>query len=126
MWAPLVENHEADGDGADYFVNKNIDQLFNQSADIDTIILGCTHYPILLPKIRKAVGDRARIIAQGDIVADSLADYLRRHPEIESRCSKGGECRYLTTENPDKFTDLARIFLNEEIDVSHIDISNSN
>lgn len=122
MWAPLVENHEADGDGADYFVNKNIDQLFNQSADIDTIILGCTHYPILLPKIRKAVGDRARIIAQGDIVADSLADYLHRHPEIESRCSKGGECRYLTTENPDKFTDLARIFLNEEISVSHIDI----
>lgn len=122
MWAPLVENHEADGDGADYFVNKNIAQLFSLSADIDTIILGCTHYPILLPKIRKAVGNRARIIAQGDIVADSLADYLHRHPEIESRCSKGGECRYLTTENPDKFTDLARIFLNEEIDVSHIDI----
>lgn len=121
LWAALVENHEAGSPGADYFISKNIEQLFEKSADIDTIVLACTHYPILLPKIRDAVRGRAGILTQGEIVADSLADYLRRHPEMESRLERGGRCDYLTTEDPSKFTDLAEIFLGESVAVSHVD-----
>lgn len=121
MWVPLVENNEYDSDGADFFVKKYIDRLFAQSEEIDTIVLACTHYPILLPKIEKEVAGRAKVVTQGNIVAESLKDYLHRHPEIESHCSKGGTCTYLTTENPEKFTDLAGIFLSEPVAVSHIE-----
>lgn len=123
MWVPLVENHEADSDGARYFVNKYVGKLFANSPDVDTIVLGCTHYPILLPLIVEAVEGRARILTQGRIVAESLADYLHRHPEIESRCSRHGHTDCLTTENPDKFNDLAEIFLGEKVDAFHIDIA---
>lgn len=122
MWVPLVENHEADGDGADYFVRKYVGTLLNKDVDMDTIVLACTHYPILYPKIRAVVPDNISVVTQGEIVARSLEDYLRRHPEMEHRCSKGGVCRYLTTENPDKFTDLAKIFLEEPVCVKHIDL----
>lgn len=122
MWVPLVENHEAESEGADYFVRKYVDGLLKKGPEIDTIVLACTHYPILYPKIRDAVPENIRIVTQGEIVARSLADYLRRHPEMERRCSKGGTCRYLTTEDPDKFTDLARIFLQEPVAVRHIDL----
>ncbi len=122
MWVPLVENHESESKGADFFVNKYIDLLFEKSSAIDTIVLACTHYPILYPKIRDAVPERVRIVKQGEIVAESLKDYLSRHPEMARRCTRNGTCRYLTTENPEKFTDLARIFLNERVDVKHIDL----
>ncbi|MDE7025650.1 MAG: glutamate racemase [Paramuribaculum sp.] len=122
MWVPLVENHEADGDGADYFVRKYVGTLLNKDVDMDTIVLACTHYPILYPKIRAVVPDNISVVTQGEIVARSLEDYLRRHTEMEQRCSKGGVCRYLTTENPDKFTDLAKIFLEEPVCVKHIDL----
>ena len=122
MWVPLVENHEGDSEGADYFVRKYVDALLGKSGDIDTIVLACTHYPILYPKIREAAPEGVKIVAQGAIVAASLADYLKRHPEMEEKCSKGGTCRYLTTENPEKFTDLAQIFLNEPVKVEHIDL----
>lgn len=122
MWVPIVENHESESKGADFFVNKYIDLLFEKSSAIDTIVLACTHYPILYPKIRSAVPERVRIVKQGEIVAESLKDYLYRHPEMARRCTRGGTCRYLTTENPEKFTDLARIFLNESVDVKHIDL----
>lgn len=122
MWVPLVENHEAESEGADYFVRKYVDGLLKKGPEIDTIVLACTHYPILYPKIRDAVPEHIKIVTQGEIVARSLADYLRRHPEMERRCSKGGTCRYLTTEDPDKFTDLARIFLQEPVAVRHIDL----
>lgn len=121
MWVPLVENHEADSPGADYFVRKYVDSLLSTDSMIDTIVLACTHYPILYPKIRHAVPSHIKVVTQGNIVAESLADYLNRHPEIASRCSTHGSCRYLTTENPDKFTGLAHIFLNEPVSVSHID-----
>lgn len=121
MWVPLVENHEADSDGARYFVDKYIGNLFETAPDVDTIVLGCTHYPILLPLIVEAVNARARILTQGKIVADSLADYLKRHPGMDARCSRNGTVRYLTTENPDKFSDLAQIFLNDKVKVEHID-----
>lgn len=122
MWVPLVENNEATGEGADYFVEKYVDELLAKDSDIDTIVLACTHYPILYPKIRKAVPGNIKVVKQGEIVAESLKDYLKRHPEMEERLERGGECRYLTTENPEKFTGLASIFLDEKVDVSHIDL----
>ena len=121
MLAPIVECGEASGPGADYFVRKYTGALLGQDPDIDTLVLGCTHYPLLLPKFREVVPESVQIVSQGEIVADSLADYLKRHPEMESRLRRGGECKYLTTEDPTKFTDLARIFLNESVDVEHGD-----
>lgn len=115
MWVPLVENHEADFDGADYFVRKYIDELINKDPLIDTVILGCTHYPILLPKIRQYMPKEITIVSQGDIVADSLADYLVRHPEMERCLSKDGECLYYTTEAETRFSEFASLFLNEEV-----------
>lgn len=122
LWVPLVENLEAQGEGADYFVKKYINELLSQSADIDSIILGCTHYPILLDKIRKYTPEHIHIVEQGGIVADSLTDYLSRHPEIETRCAKNGNCTYLTTEDEDKFNGMASVFLNEEIKSQHINL----
>ena len=120
FWVPLVEYNEADSPGADYFVKKRIDQLMRMDADIDTIILGCTHYPLLLPKIHKYIPRGIRIIAQGEYVADSLQNYFHRHPEIEQRCTQGGQVHYLTTENPEKFKEQAQIFLHEPVEVENI------
>lgn len=120
FWVPLVEYNEADSPGADYFVKKRIDQLMDLDPDIDAIILGCTHYPLLMPKIKKYVPEGVRIVSQGEYVADSLADYLARHPEMERRCSKGGTCNYLTTENTDRFKESAQMFLHESVDVENI------
>lgn len=120
FWVPLVEYQEADSPGADYFVKKRVDQLMALDADIDAIILGCTHYPLLMPKIAKYVPAGVRIIAQGDYVADSLRTYLQRHPGMENRCSKGGHVRYLTTENADKFRESAQLFLHEHVEVETI------
>ncbi|MDD5861481.1 MAG: glutamate racemase [Prevotella sp.] len=122
FWVPLIEYNEADSPGADYFVKKRIDELMRQDPDIDTIILGCTHYPLLMPKILKYVKPGVRIVPQGEYVAESLKDYLHRHGDMDARCTKGGTCRYLTTENPDKFKESARIFLKEDVLVSHIDL----
>ena len=120
LWVPLVENRESDGDGADYFVKKYIGELLAQSDQIDTIILGCTHYPLLLPKIRQFTPGHIRLVPQGEIVALSLEDYLLRHPDMAARCSTGGECRYLTTEDPEKFDQLAHIFLSTPISSTRI------
>ena len=120
FWVPLVEYNEADSPGADYFVKKYIDQLMRQDPDIDTIILGCTHYPLLLPKIHKYIPRGIRIVSQGEYVAESLQNYFVRHPEIEQRCSKGGQTHYLTTENPEKFKEQAQLFLREPIDVENV------
>lgn len=120
LWVPLVENQESDGDGADYFVKKYTDALLAQSDSIDTIILGCTHYPLLMPKIEQVMPEGIKVVPQGEIVAHSLADYLHRHPEIESRCTKGGTCEYLTTEEPAKFDSLAHIFVNEPVASRHV------
>lgn len=122
MWVPLVENKEFDSPGADYFVKKYVDELFTQEPETDTVILGCTHYPLLIDKIRKEIGSRATIVTQGELVGASLADYLRRHPEMEADCTKGGTCEFLTTENPDKFNELAEIFLRTPLKASHIDL----
>lgn len=120
MWVPLVEYGEADGDGADYFVKKDLEALLDTDPEIDTVVLGCTHYPLLLPKIRKFAPEGLNVISQGKIVADSLVDYLRRHPEMDSRISRNATTRYLTTDNADKFADLARIFLGRPISAERI------
>lgn len=122
MWVPLIENGEADGDGADYFVKQHLTRLLQQDTRIDCIILGCTHYPLLLPKIEKYAPAHVRFLTQGDIVAQSLADYLQRHPELEQHCSRGGNCCYYTTESVEKFHASARLFLQEELDVHHLDL----
>lgn len=114
MWVPLVENREANGEGADYFVKKDLRLLLEKDADIDTIILGCTHYPLLMEKIRKYAPAHLNIVAQGEIVARSLVDYLRRHPEMDCRITRGGTVSYRTTENPDKFDPLASLFMDSE------------
>ena len=120
FWVPLVEYNEADSPGADYFVKKRIDQLLRQDPDIDTVILGCTHYPLLLPKIHKYMPRGIRIIAQGEYVANSLQQYFERHPEIEQRCTRGGKVQYMTTENPEKFKEQAQLFLHEPVEVEKI------
>ena len=120
FWVPLVEYNEADSPGADYFVKKRIDQLMSLDPQIDTIILGCTHYPILLPKIQKYIPEGIRIISQGEYVASSLQQYFERHPDMEKRCTKNGQTRYLTTENPEKFQESAQLFLHEPVEVENI------
>ena len=120
FWAPLVEYNEADSPGADYFVKKRIDEIMRKDSDIDTIILGCTHYPLLMPKILKYLPAGVRVVPQGEYVAESLKQYLERHPNIEAKCSKGAGVHYLTTENPNKFKEQAQIFLHEPVEVENI------
>lgn len=118
MWVPLIENNEADGPGADYFVKKYTESLLDADPDIDTIVLGCTHYPLLLPKIRECVSKEIRIISQGEIVARSLCDYLKRHPEFDTGCfnvSGRGLTEYLTTGDSERFDVLATHFMSEPV-----------
>lgn len=111
LWVPLVENNEYHSEGADYFVRQHINRLLEKDPMIDTILLGCTHYPLLFDKIKQFTPEHIRIIAQGEYVAQSLRDYLNRHPEMEVRCNKTGHCRFLTTESENKFEESASIFL---------------
>lgn len=122
LWAAIVEANEADSPGADYFVKRRIDQLMLKDSLIDTIILGCTHYPLLMNSIVRNVPDGVRIVPQGQYVADSLKDYLQRHTEIDSMCTKRGKCQYLTTESEERFRESARIFLHEDVDVTHVNL----
>lgn len=120
MWVPLVENNEFHAPGADYFIRKHIGNLLNKDSRIDTVILGCTHYPLLLPKITTYMPAGIRIISQGEYVAQSLKDYLKRHPEMDERCTRKGTCQFLTTEAESKFEESASIFLNKPIRVERI------
>lgn len=120
MWVPLVENNEANGEGADFFIRKYIDNLLAKDRQIDTLVLGCTHYPILLPKIQKFIPQGVKVVAQGGYVATSLKDYLHRHPEMDMKCTRKGKCRFYTTEAEDKFIESASMFLNENITVQRI------
>jgi glutamate racemase len=115
MWVYLVENGEANGDGADYFVRKYIDLLLQKDDKIDTVVLGCTHYPLLYRKIRAYLPPSIQIVSQGELVSNSLKDYFLRHPDMEERCTKGGICKFFTTESEEKFSTSASLFLNESI-----------
>jgi glutamate racemase len=99
LWVPLIENNEHLNPGADYFVQKYVDELLEQSAEIDTVILACTHYPLLMEKLKKYFPRSIQLIAQGDIVAESLQKYLAHHPEMDARCSKGHQLSFYTTDD---------------------------
>lgn len=123
MWVPLVENAEFDSPGADYFVKKHIDHIMHTDPLIDTLILGCTHYPLLIKKIRKYVPAGVKLVSQGEYVAESLADYLVRHPEMSSRLTTGGSRRFLTTESVEKFSDAASLFLGYNVNAEKIELN---
>lgn len=125
LWASIVEAGEAASDGADYFVKKDVESLLAQDAQIDTIILGCTHYPLLLPKIRRFVPSSVHLVAQGDVVANSLVDYLSRHGEMDERLNRRsmgeqGCTHYFTTESPERFAAAASVFLDRPIVAEHV------
>lgn len=120
MWVPLVENNEHLSNGADYFIKQHIDHLLQQDKDIDTILLGCTHYPLLADKIKKHVPAEMKIISQGEIVAYSLQQYFERHPNMKNACSKNGSRRFLTTDDTDSFNKHAAIFFGEEVKSAHV------
>ncbi len=122
MWVPIVENNEFDTDGADYFIKKDLDSILGQDKEIDTLILGCTHYPLLMDKIKQYAPPNLQIISQGKYIAESLEDYLNRHSEIEESCTKNGKTEYYTTESASKFKESASIFLNKDIEVKRINI----
>ena len=123
MWVPLIENGEHTAKGADYFVKKYVDEILSRDPEIDTLILGCTHYPLLRKKIEQVLPEGVHVLAQGDLVAESLTDYLKRHNELEKKLDKNGTCQFLTTEHPDKFRQSASVFLNDvNISAKHIDL----
>ena len=131
LWVPLIENGEHLGEGADYFVDKYLQQILEKDPQIDTLILGCTHYPLLLPKISQWIRNNGKrfaasdiqVISQGYLEAKSLADYLVRHPEYASQLSQGGSCHYLTTENADRFSQSASQFIGSPVQAEHIALS---
>ena len=122
MWVPLVENNEFDSPGADYFVRKHLEHILHADPEIDTLVLGCTHYPLLMDKIRAFLPVGITLFAQGEYVAASLKDYLSRHPEMDARLTKRGQCRFLTTESAAKFSDAASVFLSHPVEVEQISI----
>ena len=129
MWVPIIEAGEHDKPGADYFVELYLREIFAKDPEIDTLVLGCTHYPLLAAKISRQLSaissQPVRIISQGALVAESLKNYLTRHPEYREQLSTGGSCRYLTTENADRFSQSASIFISSPVQAEHIDLGNS-
>lgn len=120
LWVPLVENNEIDSEGAAYFVRKNIQNIFQKDKNLDTLILGCTHYPLLIHQIRKFVPENIQILEQGQIVAEKLMDYLNRHPEVELKLSKSGKIEFQTTESADNFNEKAALFLGQKVEAETV------
>ena len=120
MWVPLVEYGESESDGADFFIQRHIASLLEKDPEIDTILLGCTHYPLLLPKIIRYTPKEVKIISQGELIAESLTDYLKRHSKLEQTCSRGGTLRFLTTEKASKFSSMATSFISQSIEAEEI------
>lgn len=122
FWVPLVENNEINTDGAKYFVEKDIKLLFEKSNLIDTVVLACTHYPLLLSVINQFIPDNVTVLSQGNLVADSLEDYLLRHPEVEESCSTSSTLQFFTTDDAKEFEKNARIFFGRDIHAAHIKV----
>lgn len=122
MLVPLIENNEFENEAADYFIQKYLDELLRTDAKIDTILLACTHYPIIQHRIEKFLPEDIRVIAQGEIVASSLEHYLHRHPEIESLISKKGSIEFYTTDSTEDFNNHATIFYGEEVSARHVEL----
>ncbi len=125
MWVPLIENGEYNQPGADYFVQKHLNHLLGQSPDIDAILLACTHYPLLMDKIRQFLPKQVQVIAQGEIVAKSLAAYLQRHQAMAEKCSKGGQIRFCTTDYAANFDQQAAIFFGKAVVSEQVDLIHS-
>lgn len=123
MWVPLIENNEHESPGADYFVKEYVDELMKKSGSIDTVLLGCTHYPLLVNKIRANLPANVQLLSQGKIVAESLADYLQRHPEMEERLSKKGSRSFFTTDSAADFNKHAALFYGEEVRSAHVELA---
>lgn len=123
MWVPLVENNEHETPGADYFVKKNLENLFSRDEHIDTVLLACTHYPLLQHKIEKMLPPHVKLLSQGEIVAESLQHYLSRHPEIEAQLDKTGSRRFFTTDDAADFNDKASVFFNDKIEAQHTNLN---
>ncbi len=122
IWVPLVENNEVDSPGAEYFVEKHIAQLLSRSPLIDTLVLACTHYPLLYPLIRKFSPPSVQILEQGSLVAESLRDYLNRHPEVEERIDQQGDIRFYTTEDPQSFDEKGALFFGRAVKSMKLDL----
>ena len=122
MWVPLVENNEYRSEGADYFIQKHVDNILSRNKEIDTLLLACTHYPLLKQKIEKYLPQNVKLVSQGEIVAESLKDYLKRHPEIEVKISKEGRRIFYTTDSTEDFNNKATIFFGERVETRHLDL----
>ena len=122
MWVPLIENNEHNSEGADYFVRKHLQQLLQKGPSIDTVLLACTHYPLMKDKISQLLPRGMRILSQGPIVADSLAGYLGRHPNMEARCSKGGTLRFYTTDSTEDFDNHGSLFFGAGVKSAHVEL----
>jgi glutamate racemase len=122
MWVPLIENNEHHHPGADYFVKQHINNLLDQSVDIDSILLGCTHYPLLIDKIKAFTPTHIHILSQGKIVAQSLAEYLQKHPEMDEKCSKNGQISFFTTDSTEDFDNHATIFYGNSVKSNHLSL----
>ncbi|HEX4887124.1 MAG TPA: glutamate racemase [Luteibaculaceae bacterium] len=122
MWVPLVENNEIHTPAADYFVEYRIKAIFSRDPKIDTLILGCTHYPLLMPVIERHLPQGVALVEQGTIVAEKLRDYLLRHPEMDERCTKGGVVRFYTTDSPSNFDQQATQFFGSPVKSAQITV----
>jgi len=122
MWVPLIENNETDNVGADYFIKRHVNQLLLQQPKIDAVILGCTHYPLIIDKIKNYLPEGVKILSQGPIVAEGLAEYLKRHPEIDKKCSKAGAVSFFTTDLPEAFDTAASIFYGTSVKSKHLSL----
>lgn len=120
MWVPLVENNEFESAGADFYVEKHLSNLLSKEKNIDTLILGCTHYPLLINKINKHLPTGITVLSQGEIVANSLVDYLQRHTELEKELSKGKSIDFYTTDSPENFDKAGTIFFGKEVKSKHL------
>lgn len=122
MWVSLVENNESESEGADFYIKKNLDNILSKDDQIDTLILGCTHYPLLISKIKKHLPPHINLLSQGQIVADGLADYLKRHPEMELQCSKGNSIEFYTTDSAENFDKAGSLFFGKEVKSKHLSL----
>jgi glutamate racemase len=122
MWVPLVENNEHESSGADFFIKKNLHNIFEKGERIDVLLLACTHYPLLKNKIEQHIPVGVKLLSQGEIVANSLEDYLQRHPEIEKQCSRNGQRQFHTTDSIEDFDSHATVFFGEAVQARHLDL----
>jgi glutamate racemase len=125
LWVPLIENNAYNNEGADHFIKQDVDRLLQQDPEIDTILLGCTHYPIIREKIKAHLPHKVQLLSQGDIVAVSLKDYLHRHSDMEQRLSKNGFRKFYTTDNPADFEAHAPVFYGESVSAGFAEVKSS-